>query len=233
MKHGGDPARGDAFSLDGDKSDVPAHLKKPGSVVVYNPRPHLPGPGDRTFTIIDPSGANALGQPYGWHHQTIAFAASAGITPGLGSSNYVNIGRATDYPSIEPDFRATYRGLSHGFTSYAHGHEVLADVRADVHDKRLDLTVSNPRFKNSNDHWIPDQQINNGQGFTDQLSWNSQNRRFEGALPGNNAAFYGPNGAEIGGQFDQPVPRELIWNDPAIWNDPHYKGAYGAVRVID
>ena len=66
--------------------------------------------------------------------------------------------------------------------------------------------------------------------FSDQLQWNSEHQRFEGAIPGNHASFYGPNGEEIGGQYNQPATRNYT-GIPGTWKDPYVRGAYGAVRV--
>ncbi len=229
-------AKGEYFSLDGDQRDIPDRDKKPGQVVIYK-NANLFGPDGyrkREISFVDPTSINPLTQkPYGWNYQTIGVAAAAaGSWVKLGSLNYFNLGRATGYPGypgVEPGFRATYRGFSDGVTS--DNMQVLAQVEAKVTDKKMDLIVSDIRSKTLNG-WEPDGRLFNGATqFTDQLSWNDKNQRFEGDSPGNNAAFYGPNGAEIGGQFNKPISRDVEWNDPKTWTNPYYRGAYGAVRV--
>ena len=228
--------KGEHFSLDGDRRDIPERDKKPGQVVVYNGLFNLETPNrSRAFFILDPTLKNPLSpekKPFGWNYQTLGRAASGAFTI-TGSSNFFNLGRVTGYPSVEPGFRATYRGSAFAITPG--GLDSFADVLAQVHDKKMDLTVSNISTGSSivnmsggwakDDRWFPDAR------FTDQLTWNDKNQRFEGDIPGNNAAFYGPNGAEIGGQFNRPIEQRLEWWDPKIWNDEYFRGAYGAVRV--
>ncbi len=252
VKHGGDPSKGDMFSLDGDKRDIPEQHKKPGQVVIYWPTyTHTRKDGmGRRIDFVDPAGktpdfayydrttgktTRTPGVPYGWNYQTIATAGSNGTI------NFVNIGRTTGHPGdpfqlgkIDPDFHARYQGYSHG--SFYHL-PVFARVEAQIKGKEMDLSVINPQTQSaSSNAWFVDSRfLIDGDGFKDKLFWNSENKRFEGAIPGNNAAFFGPNGAEIGGQFNQPLPQYQVkdyW-DPNItlWNDEYYRGAYGAVRV--
>ena len=229
-------AKGEHFSLDGDQRDIPKRDKKPGQVVVYNGFFRLEEPHrTRSFLIVDPTSKNPLSKeqkPFGWNYQTIGKAWSSGVvTPG--SANFFNLGRATGYPSVEPGFRATYRGQA--FATTPGNAEALADVLAQVYDKKMDLTVSNISTGGSlvspGSGWGKDERWFPNARFTDQLTWNDQNRRFEGDIPGNNATFYGPNGAEIGGQFNRPVEQRLEWWDPKAWTDDYFRGAYGAVRV--
>ena len=228
MKHGGDPEKGDVFSLDGDKRKIPEKEKSKAQVVVYgsgngvhmvfdSKDQHLPEnyrKTERNLWIVNPAGVDYKGRPYNWRYQTIGSAWIDVIWP-AGAANHFNIGRATGYPS--PDFRATYRGVAEGAWGTM---PVYGDVEAKVFDKKMDLTVSN----------LTDGRIFQGPtSFSDQLKWNSENQRFEGDIPGNNAAFYGPNGAEIGGQFNRPGARE--GDGLGHWSDIYYHGAYGAVRV--
>ena len=223
-------AKGEYFSLDGDQRDIPEQYKKPGQVVIYK-NANLYGPDGyrkREIGFVDPTSINPLTQkPYGWNYQTIGVAA-AGSWVKLGSLNYFNLGRATGYPGVEPGFRATYRG--HAFaTKSGSGIDARADVLARVHDKKMDLTVSN--ISTLGVIWAKDERFFPDARFDDQLTWNDKNQRFEGDIPGNNAAFYGPNGAEIGGQFNRPIEQQLEWWDPKGWTDDYFRGAYGAVRV--
>ena len=232
MKHGGDPKKGDVFSLDGDKRNIPEKYKSKAPVVVYGGRrgvlltfeskdknlPELYNKNIvRNIWIANPAGVDYKGRPYNWRYQTIG-AAWVGNMWTSGSANHFNLGHATGYPSRDPDFRATYRGVAEGIwgTSEANG-----DVEAKIFGKRMDLTVSN----------ITDGRAFPGvNGFSDQLQWNSEHQRFEGAIPGNHASFYGPNGEEIGGQYNQPTTRNYT-GIPGTWDAPYIHGAYGAVRV--
>ena len=236
MKHGGDPEKGDVFSLDGDKRNIPEKYKSKAPVVVYGDDrgihlrfeskdknlPELYNKNTiRNIRIANPAGVDYKGRPYNWRYQTIGAAWVESMWTS-GSANHFNLGHVTGYPSRDPDFRATYRGVAEGIwgTSGA-AIDANGDVEAKIFGKRMDLTVSN----------ITEGRAFPGvNSFSDQLQWNSEHQRFEGAIPGNHAAFYGPNGEEIGGQYHQPAARNYM-GVPGTWEDPYVHGAYGAVRV--
>ncbi|MDP8046246.1 CAP domain-containing protein [Pasteurella atlantica] len=135
---------------------------------------------------------------------------------------YINIGKATTPDDISI-VRATYKGVALGSVKQ-HKH-YYSDVTADIADKNMHIVFSNTRFNDQGDDvafFSPNTPQGRGLNFSENMQWDSQKHRFvKEDTQGNHihAHFYGPNGEEIGGQFDRDVT-----------DLGRYRGAFGAKK---
>ncbi len=136
---------------------------------------------------------------------------------------YVNIGQPTT-PNDITTIKATYRGVALG--NINQDTHYYSDVMAKVTGKEMDIEFSNTRFNYNNDGlYIFSSNLPEGEGpnFKETMQWDNKTHQFvkNNSENGNHiqARFYGPNGEEIGGQFERVI-KYL----------GQYQGAFGAKK---
>lgn len=152
----------------------------------------------------------------GWSYQTFGEIIDNGGIP----EAYVNIGKPF-IPDAASNLRASYQGYAAG--DLGQHSRVIADVKAELdfsaRGKTLALQLYNSQraqndLKNGPEQrFVHDASLN----FNDTLQWNGNAGQFESAS--GKARLYGPNAAELGGQFQRSIGMES------------YRGAYGANRT--
>ena len=151
-------------------------------------------------------------QAAGWSYQTFGEVAS---TTGGVPEAYLNIGKPY-IPADNVTLRAEYRGNAIG--DLAQERRTYADVTALVDYSNTNKTLS-ISFTNSQSSELDGSNLrqDNRLNFNDTLHWDNTAQRFQSNS--GKAHLYGPNGEELGGQFNRSINQEA------------YRGAYGAKRV--
>lgn len=172
---------------------------------IYSSAPYL-NLGNEHTLILRPH------QAAGWSYQTFGEIAS---TRGGIPEAYLNIGKPY-IPGDDTTLRAEYRGSAIGdlgqrLRTYA---DVTAQLDYGRANKTLALSLANSQSSELDGSNL---RQDNRLDFNDTLHWDNAAQRFQS--DSGNARLYGPDGEELGGQFNRSINTET------------YRGAYGAKRV--
>lgn len=184
-------------------------LSRLGRISIFN-TPHIRDINADHRLILRPHRAA------GWSYQTFGEIADSGGIP----EAYLNIGKPF-IPDNANTLRATYRGNAIG--DLGQHSRVIADVSADVDfsagQKTLALQLYNSQRTQRDLESEQSLYFSHDPGldFRDTLQWHGSRGQFESST--GSARLYGPDAAELGGQFQRQLGTQS------------YRGAYGAKRT--
>ncbi|MDO4777227.1 MAG: CAP domain-containing protein [Cardiobacteriaceae bacterium] len=152
----------------------------------------------------------------GWSYQTFGEIVDTGGVP----EAYINLGKPF-VPDATSNLRASYQGYAIG--DLGQHSRVIADVKANLNFSADSKTLALQLYNSQRTQ----RDLESGQSlafshdgrldFQDTLRWNGNAGQFESTS--GRARLYGPNAAELGGQFQRSIGPEL------------YRSAYGANRT--